>query len=72
LKLYPNPFTNILHITNSEGYNVKILSQTGAIVHTQKITSSVEILHLQHLSTGVYFLRLEKDGQIKTMKIVKQ
>jgi hypothetical protein len=48
------------------------MTQFGVVVHTQKITNSVETLHLQHLSSGVYFLRLEKDGQIKTMKVVKR
>jgi len=71
-KIYPNPFSDILHITDAEGYTLRIMTQTGIIVHTQRITNSVETVNLQHLSAGVYILQLQKDGEIKATRIVKQ
>jgi len=72
MKIYPNPFSDILHIADAEGYTLRVMTQNGVMVHTQRITSPVEALHLQHLSAGIYVLHLEKDGQIRTIKVVKQ
>ena len=71
IKIYPNPFTDILNITNADGYTLQILTQSGVFIHTQKITSTVETLNLQYLSAGIYVLLLEKGGEIKTIKFVK-
>jgi hypothetical protein len=72
MNVYPNPFTDILHIAEAEGYTLRVMTQTGVVVHTQRITNSVETVNLQRLPTGVYILHLENNGQIKTAKIIKQ
>ena len=51
--------------------NLCIINAAGVIVHTQKITSPDETLLLEHLPAGVYFFTVEKDGKVKTEKIVK-
>jgi uncharacterized repeat protein (TIGR02543 family) len=71
LKVYPNPFTNILHITEAEGYTLRIMTQNGVLVHTQRISSNLEALKLQYFSAGIYVLQLIKNGKIKTIRIVK-
>jgi hypothetical protein len=71
LKVYPNPFTDILNIANANGYTLQVITQNGIVVHTQKITSFVETLNLQYLPAGIYILHLKKDEQIKIIKIVK-
>ncbi|MDR0438262.1 MAG: S8 family serine peptidase [Bacteroidales bacterium] len=71
IQVYPNPFSDILNIKDAEGYTLQVMTQTGIVVHTQKITNPLETLKLQHLSTGVYILHLKKDEQQKTIRIVK-
>ncbi|MCL2414278.1 MAG: T9SS type A sorting domain-containing protein [Bacteroidales bacterium] len=72
VNVFPNPFTDILHIADAEGFKLQVLTQTGAVVHTQRITTSLEAVNLQHLPAGIYILRLEKDGQIRTARVIKQ
>ena len=71
MKIYPNPFADELRIVGAEGCTLRVIDSAGAAVHIQKINSSNEIIRLEHLSKGVYFFRVEKDGQTKTVKILK-
>jgi hypothetical protein len=76
LQIYPNPFTDVVHISGKIGENgevgkigkVQVINTVGAIVHTQKITSFDETIHLGHLPAGMYIIRLENG---KTTKIIK-
>ena len=72
LSIYPNPFVRALHLTGAEGCTLRVADQSGAVVHMQKVASSEEIVQLEHLPSGVYFLRIEKEGQVKTLKAVKK
>lgn len=72
LNIYPNPFVDMLHITGAESSTLRIMDVTGVMVHTQKITGSEEIIHLEQLLPGVYFFHVEKDGQAKVIKAIKQ
>ncbi|MDR0688024.1 MAG: leucine-rich repeat protein, partial [Prevotellaceae bacterium] len=69
---YPNPFTGALHLTGAEGCTLTVLTAAGAPVHTQKLKSASETILLERLPSGMYFLRLEKDGKTKTLKAVKE
>ncbi|MDR1668208.1 MAG: Ig-like domain-containing protein, partial [Bacteroidales bacterium] len=66
----PNPFKGALRLTGAEGCTLTVFTTTGSIVHTQKVTAADETISLEHLPTGLYLFRLEKDGKTKTMKIV--
>jgi len=71
LNIYPNPFTSALHITNAEGYFLWVFNVADAVVHTQKLTNTVETLRLERLPSGVYFFRLENDEKSKTIRVVR-
>jgi hypothetical protein len=71
LKIYPNPFAGAVRIAGAEGCTLRIMNIAGAVVHTQKITGSDETLQLEHLLPGVYFFRIEKGIQVKTIKTIK-
>lgn len=72
LNIYPNPFVDVLHITGSENCTLRVMDITGVIVHTQEISGTSEIINLQHLLPGVYFCMVEKEGQAKTVKVIKK
>jgi uncharacterized repeat protein (TIGR02543 family) len=72
VSLYPNPFTSALHLTGAAGCTLTVVTSSGAIVHIQKLKSASEAIPLDRLPSGVYFLRLEKDGKTKTVKAVKE
>jgi hypothetical protein len=59
LKIYPNPFFDEIHIVNAEvGSTLYVLNTGGFVVHTQRITSSVETIRLGHLPNGVYIFQV--------------
>jgi len=72
LQICPNPFTDAVHIVGAyRNTPLQIFNASGAIVHTKIISSPDEIIRLEHLPVGVYFFRLEKDGKVKTEKMIK-
>jgi len=77
LKAYPNPFTDMLHITGMavETWHVaslRVINTAGTVVHTQTITNPDETIHLGHLPAGMYFIRFENGGRVTVIKAVKQ
>ena len=85
LKIYPNPFFSEVRIMIADGVetpsargkqwraaSLQIINATGMIVHTRRIVNPDETIHLEHLPAGMYFFRIEKDGQMKTVKVAKE
>ena len=72
VQIFPNPFTDALNIAGAENSLLKVVDVLGTIVYTRQLTGANENVHLGNLPAGIYFFRLEKDGQTKTMKVVKQ
>ena len=75
LQIYPNPFTDVVQITgtvvetwHAASLQIQIINIAGAIVHTQTITSSEEIIHLDHLPAGMYIIRIENGRTVKAIK----
>ena len=71
LKIYPNPFTDAVRIVGAEGTELKLFSANGIIIHLQKIEKTDEIIRLNNLPAGVYFFCFEKDGNYKSLRVVK-
>ncbi|GHT78029.1 hypothetical protein FACS189464_0750 [Bacteroidia bacterium] len=72
LQAYPNPFTGSVHLKGAEGSILQVSATNGAVVHTQKVVSPDEIISLEKLPAGLYFFRVEKDGKVQTLKVIKQ
>ena len=78
VKIYPNPFTDAVHITGAfadtqRAASLRVINTSGTTVHTQIITNPVEIIHMEHLSAGMYIFCIENNGRITaTFKVVKQ
>ena len=70
--LYPNPFTGLLHLTGAEGGTLRVFAESGAAVHVQKIASPDETIRLEHLPAGMYLFCLEKEGKVKTVKVIRE
>jgi len=72
VKIYPNPTTGKLRITNYELRDnavIEIFSVVGQVVFTSTVStlSPETTIDISHLANGMYFMKI--DG--KTMKIVK-
>lgn len=79
IKAFPNPFTTQIDVFITDGhmakseYRASLYDVNGKKVYTELLTSNQHSLYLSHLSTGVYFLYIEKNGvTIKQEKFVKE
>jgi len=76
VKIYPNPAKDNLNIFTEYdarwiGKDIHVIDMSGRIVFKTVISSSVQSLNTSHLAPGVYFIRLEKDGEKLMRKFVK-
>jgi len=75
LKIYPNPFTDVVRIVGvvetwrAASLQIRIINTAGVIVHTQTIASLDETIHLGHLTPGMYIIQIENVGTKKVIKI---
>ena len=84
LKIYPNPFTGEVRILGAGAVEtrhatsvqmqiqIQIFNAAGALVHVQMITGADETINLEHLPAGMYIFRFEKDGYVRTVRVVKE
>ena len=73
LKVYPNPTTDVLHVSGLEGvYTVKMINILGQLLSSVNGSSPELMLNVGHLPSGMYFLRIESNKKTTTHKIIKQ
>jgi hypothetical protein len=78
IKFYPNPTNDILFVDNGNyqamnGYSIKIVSLTGAVVYNQAITSQqVQISMNQFATKGLYIAQIldSSNAIVDSKKIV--
>ena len=75
--IYPNPSKENLTIYLPEGFglpdNYTITNSLGQVVIDKKITKYPDVaINTNSLSAGVYFIKITKDEQTKTLKFIKE
>jgi uncharacterized delta-60 repeat protein len=72
--VYPNPVSNSLTISSSEGLkSINLYSVEGKIVKQQNVDQNWVSMDVSKLQPGIYILQTEEaDGKIETHKIIKQ
>ncbi len=73
--LYPNPTSGIFHITFSKSLsnaNITLLDVNGKIVQQYKASGITLTCNLSALPGGIYFVRIEENGQTISKKVIKQ
>ncbi len=78
LEIYPNPADNELiiryDISNNQSTNISILDVTGKVFNTVKVNSiigsNLVFIDLSTLSSGIYFVVFENNGEEIVRKIV--
>jgi len=72
IKVYPNPATTTLYITNSSTTtpsNIQIFDCTGKLVFGENGINNK--LNIQHLNRGLYILKLQKNEHISYQRFLK-
>src|SRR5690606_31477361 len=72
--LYPNPATNMVHITNTENMlvnKIEVYDTTGKLITTESYNNETEIqLNVEHLASGTYMLHLQTNEGTAVRKLV--
>lgn len=74
ISLYPNPASNVINISNvmelPDTYT--IINSVGQVIAGAKISTEANLaINTSAYSSGVYFIRINKGSQAKTLKFVK-
>jgi len=77
LFVYPNPTTNELNINfgslDFENTNYTIYNYLGQVLKSSKVSSTLDLkVNTSNYSVGVYFIKIEKDGNSKTLRFIKE
>lgn len=69
--LYPNPFTDVLKISDVKGVkSISISDVSGRLVKTVKASAEIQV---SELKTGLYIVNLHmEDGSVKSIKAIKK
>lgn len=74
LKIYPNPVATYLNIelNNNDGYIIQIYDLLGKLYFQKESSSSIEVLDISNLNSGMYLLRIQTNDKSITRKIIKK
>ncbi len=74
--IYPNPATDMLYINTDIAFSNAVLSITDCmgkeVITANNVTGSRYDVNLQSLASGVYFVRINNNGQQFLRKLIKQ
>jgi len=69
INIYPNPASDIISISNAANMNIKLFDTNGKLILKQKITSNLEYINIENLTSGIYFINIEENGKTTVKKI---
>lgn len=77
VSVYPNPFTDQIHLSISESYNkevsVKIINLLGEeIFESSENPGTLKNIDLSDQPSGIYFIRVEDGRDIVSLKLMKK
>jgi hypothetical protein len=77
LNLYPNPATDMVTLTISDNVlvpdNYTIFNSLGQTIASKQISNTQDLsINVSNLSVGVYFIKVTKDNNSKTLKFIKE
>ncbi|MEM6686196.1 MAG: S8 family serine peptidase [Bacteroidota bacterium] len=75
IQMYPNPAKAIVHINlpdNTQQATITLGSLVGKTIKVYTTNTTSERIDVSQLSAGMYWLRIEANGEIFTKKIIKQ
>ena len=73
VKFYPNPVKDILTLTDSKNFSsVEVYDISGKKVFSTTQKSSKLDLNLSQLKAGLYVVKTNSEGEVKTFKFIKK
>jgi PKD repeat protein len=73
MKLWPNPVTEMLTITNTESMSeVTVADMLGRILATNNVNDIETKIDMSKYPTGTYLVQVTVDNAVKTFKVIKR
>lgn len=73
LKAYPNPVAGVLNIAASQTItSLSVYTILGQEVATKQLNAKEGTIDLAHLNPGYYFVKIQSDNQVNTVRIIKK
>ncbi|MFM6947155.1 MAG: T9SS type A sorting domain-containing protein [Flavobacteriales bacterium] len=69
--LYPNPTSDLIHISTNQDFNYELFNLLGQKISTGKIANGVQSISLDSLAAGNYILQFTNDKNTVQKKFVK-
>lgn len=71
LTVYPNPSNDFVTVNRSENVTIQLINDLGQNISiNQEASNESTILDVSNLNSGVYFIRIQEDGEINTRKFI--
>lgn len=72
-RVYPNPVKDMLNLSYTQNItNVEVFNMLGQQVATKTVNATQGQVDMSNLATGTYLVKVTTDGQVKTLKVIKQ
>jgi hypothetical protein len=68
-EVYPNPATDYLHIKAIKGTSLQLADVYGRLLYHSVILNKEESIPVKDFAPGIYYLKLQQDGVMKTERI---
>ncbi len=73
IKIYPNPVTSILNISNSEAMSkIEVTDMLGRTLSTKVLNDLETKIDMSNLPNGTYLIQVTTDNANKTFKVIKK
>lgn len=73
IQLYPNPAVSHVSVkAEFENYSVSLYSTDGRLLGTSNSESATTTIPVSHLNKGIYFLKVNNNGEIQNLKFIKK
>ncbi|MFM1998408.1 MAG: hypothetical protein RL204_355 [Bacteroidota bacterium] len=71
ISVYPNPATEMLTIDGLIGSNtLHLINEQGQIIFNERTFNAKQNIELQHLTSGIYYLKIQSDQRVQFKKVV--
>jgi hypothetical protein len=71
IRIYPNPFTDIVNVNYKAGTKVSVYSQTGSLIERFNMHAETYSIDLKKYHAGVYFISIEDGENVIFSKVIK-
>ncbi len=75
ITLYPNPASDVINIAAGTEYpeSYSVYNAIGQLVSQRNVAASSDLsIHTANYPSGIYFIKLSKDGETRTLQFIKK